>query len=310
MEIKKYDESLAKEWDEFVSNSINGTIYHSRKFLNYHKDKFQDESILIYDNELVCVVPCCKKDNNYFSHSGATYGGPVFKNFELLKIKKIIDLIFEYYKNKIEFRIAGNIYFNVPQNKLFFLLNQKLKIKLELSWYVNNFDNWFDNIKNKRNKSYLDKFEKNHNITIANNNDDYINFHNILSKNLNEKYKSNPTHSLDEFLIFKNQIEENQSLYLVKKENIILGGVLLVKATNNCWYTFYISKNSDYNSTSNCSILFIMKNISLDARKNNVKYLDYGISTEDKGLILNEGLSIFKEETLCGNSDFRYNFMI
>ena len=139
---------------------------------------------------------------------------------------------------------------------------------------------------------------------------DYIDFYKILEKNLKERHNNNPTHNLDELLIFKNQLGEYQSLYLAKEEENILGGVLVIKVTKNCWYTFYISKNIDYSTPNNCSIPFIMKNITLDARKDNVKYLDYGITTEEMGNILNEGLSNFKEESLCGIANFRYNFYL
>ena len=77
MYIVKYIDELEKEWDTFVKNSVNGTIYHTRKFLNYHpKDRFTDVSILIYDkNKIVCVLPVCQNENGgYFSHSGSTFG--------------------------------------------------------------------------------------------------------------------------------------------------------------------------------------------------------------------------------------------
>ena len=39
--FKKYDESDVDAWDHFVYNeSLNGTIYHTRNFLNYHKNRF------------------------------------------------------------------------------------------------------------------------------------------------------------------------------------------------------------------------------------------------------------------------------
>ena len=62
MIIKKYNDMFEILWDNFVDNeSVNGTIYHTRKFLNYHpKDRFEDRSIMIFDNSklnnLICVL--------------------------------------------------------------------------------------------------------------------------------------------------------------------------------------------------------------------------------------------------------------
>ena len=52
MIIEKYNDNYENIWDNFVDNeSINGTIYHTRKFLNYHqKDRFEDVIYYIHNN--------------------------------------------------------------------------------------------------------------------------------------------------------------------------------------------------------------------------------------------------------------------
>jgi len=157
--IKKYIEDYESLWDNFIENKdvCFGTIYHTRKFLNYHGNKFKDESILIYDkNILITILPCCKIDDIYFSHKGATYGGPVIlKEYTSLeKIINILQLIFDYYNNKLCLRIANDIYFDTPIHILYYNLTKRLKPCFELSWYINTNDNFINNIKNKNNKSY------------------------------------------------------------------------------------------------------------------------------------------------------------
>ena len=58
------------------------------------------------------------------------------------------------------------------------------------------------------------------------------------------------------------------------------------------------------------SIIYLMYTISNDAKKENVKYIDYGISTENCGKLINNGLSDYKESSLCGISNYRYLFLI
>ena len=315
--ITKYEDKYEDIWNDFVFNGIFGTIYHTRKFINYHpKDRFIDTSILIYHKEiLICVLPCCKSNNceKNFSYMGATYGGPVFnkKYIKINYMKIIIDNIFDYYNDNIEFRIANNIYFGESIFNLYYLLSNKLRIKPELSWYIETKNKFIDNIKNKRNKSYLLKFMNNTDFRClsTNNNDDYINYYKILKQNLDIRFKTKPTHTLDEFLSIKNILNEKQSLYIVKnKENIILGGVYVIKVTDNCWYTFYISRNIDY-TEQNMSILYLMNNISKDALNEGVTYIDYGISTENKGELLNMGLSSYKEDSLGGIPNSRFLFI-
>ena len=337
LKIVKYSQDKLDEWDKFILNQNMSTIYHTRNFLSYHpKDRFIDESIMIYNyNILICVVPCCKKANEdkYFSHSGATYGGPVIHNkyLSIDRMKNIIDIIFDYYDNNIEFRIANNIYYNEYINKLHYLLNKNLKCQLELSWYVNTTDDFIQNIKNKSNRKCLLKMIDNNNLVCSSTTDinDYNAFYNMLKKNLNRKYATNPTHTLSEFLSLKKKLKDKQMLYLVKNKcpttnnktnntidnteltnaTNIMGGVYVIKVNNKCWYTFYISKNSD-NNVDNLSIPYIMMEICKKAKEENVKYLDFGISTENKGSIMNIGLTKFKQDTLGCKSSFRYLYLI
>ena len=48
LKIRKYKETDRKHWDYFVGNSNNGTIFHLRRFLNYHSEnRFNDHSLII-----------------------------------------------------------------------------------------------------------------------------------------------------------------------------------------------------------------------------------------------------------------------
>ena len=312
IKIKTYNSNFKNEWNTFVKNNYFGTIYHLRDFLDYHPiDRFEDSSILIYNsNILISILACCKNKNTFFSYKGATYSGPVIHKdwITIDKMKLITDKIFEYYDNKIEFRLANDIYFSDEIKILYFLLSQKLKMIPELSWYIKSSSNLINNITNKRNKKYLEKMIKNDNINcfITTDKHDYIDFYNILKINLNKNHNTNPTHSLEEFLDIKERIKDDIYLFIVKEENKILGGVFTIKVTNQCLYTFYISKNIDYNT---CAIVYAMYSISTFAKENNILYIDYGISTENTGKEINMGLSDYKKNTLGGIPNSRYLFL-
>lgn len=324
--IKEYEDIYETSWDDFVLNNTLGTIYHTRRFINYHpKDRFIDKSILLfYKEELICVLPCtiekkCEISNelkfsnsdSYFSYTGATYGGPVIskKYYKSKYLIYIINRIFSYYDNKIEFRLANNIYFNESSFILQYLLNRKLIMKTELSWYINIEDDFIDNIKNSDNKRKLKKMIKqNVQCYISQQTNDYINYYNILKLMLKRNHNTEPTHTLEEFLSLINILKSDQLLFICKENDIILAGVYVIKVTNKCWYTFYISRNINF-SDSSINVIYIIYNIVNEAKKNNVKYLDYGICTENKGEYINEGLANFKEDSLGGISNYRYLFL-
>jgi len=49
LKVKEYQNSDKEKWDAFVmKHSINGTFLQTKNFLDYHKDRFQDASIILY----------------------------------------------------------------------------------------------------------------------------------------------------------------------------------------------------------------------------------------------------------------------
>jgi len=49
----------SEEWDEFINNSDNGTIFHKRKFFSYHPaGRFSDNSLVITkSNKIIALFP-------------------------------------------------------------------------------------------------------------------------------------------------------------------------------------------------------------------------------------------------------------
>ena len=346
----KYNDSIHKDiWEQFVKTGVLGTIYHTRKFMSYHPhDRFEDNSLLLYANgELVCVVPACRKKevgftgctifhsdgdisidpeelstpyrgnyNPYFSYMGSTYGGPVFlkKYFQTKYVMVMIDHIFQYYNNNIEFRMANDIYYDDNVFMVYSILATKRTMIPEMSWYIRTGDNFIDNMLDKRNRSYLKKTITNKDIKCykTHSEDVYKQFYTILHNNLKKNHDTTPTHTLEEFMDIKNILENNAALYVVEniQTNQLYGGVYVIKVTNNCWYTFYISRNVDIEDTcARVSVPYLMCTISNDAAKEGVKYLDYGICTEDRGKLVNIGLAEFKEKVLGGHASARYLFV-
>ena len=105
MKIEKYKEENYSKWESFLSNSVNGNFMHSKKFLNYHGNKFTDFSILIYeDTNLLGILPAAihpLMENTVVSHPGATYGGLIHKiNLRGEKTYRLFKEIFHFYKSE------------------------------------------------------------------------------------------------------------------------------------------------------------------------------------------------------------------
>src|SRR5215216_754207 len=72
--IKKYDQSDYTIWNDFVALAKNATFLFHRDFMEYHQDRFEDFSVLVFEGEkLKAVLPANKAENSVYSHQGLTY---------------------------------------------------------------------------------------------------------------------------------------------------------------------------------------------------------------------------------------------
>jgi hypothetical protein len=96
--VKRYCSDDFALWNDFISQATNATFLFDRNFMEYHADRFQDFSLLVFENDILqAVVPANCKDNQIFSHQGLTYGGFVFRNeFPLSQIEAVLSEIFNF----------------------------------------------------------------------------------------------------------------------------------------------------------------------------------------------------------------------
>lgn len=47
-EIERYTADQKAIWNQFVLNSKNGTFLFDRNYMDYHSDRFEDYSLMIY----------------------------------------------------------------------------------------------------------------------------------------------------------------------------------------------------------------------------------------------------------------------
>ena len=74
--IERYSSQRKVAWDDFVKRSKNATFLFFRDYMDYHADRFQDASLLIYRGDsLVALLPGNLLDTIFYSHQGLTYGG-------------------------------------------------------------------------------------------------------------------------------------------------------------------------------------------------------------------------------------------
>jgi hypothetical protein len=69
--IYPHNEALREKWDAFVQRSKNRTFLFIGDNMDYHRDRFQDCSLLVFhDAEIVAVFPACRSGATVHRHQG------------------------------------------------------------------------------------------------------------------------------------------------------------------------------------------------------------------------------------------------
>ncbi|MFQ6116434.1 MAG: GNAT family N-acetyltransferase, partial [bacterium] len=131
--LEPFSQQLAEEWDTFVWDSNNGTLFHTRRFLNYHPgDRFQDRSLIFKKKQkwlavLPAAVSQIEGKRILSSHPGASFAGPVFKSdLSFLNTFRMVKSLIEFCKQEefkqIVMTLPPQIYHWRPSNYLDFAL--------------------------------------------------------------------------------------------------------------------------------------------------------------------------------------------
>lgn len=299
------DSNLSEvDWDNFVLNSNNGTMFHSRKFLSYHpKERFIDKSLVIIKNKkVVAVFPAVEilRDNKktLWSHCGASYGGWVFEqnlNFQEAFgcVESVLKFAEENKFERIQLTPPPIIYQTKYSNYIDFALvkNGFDYVKRDVSSIVQlDFpqDELLSTYRAEARTSVKKAIKQGVKIIEC---EDFENYYKILEMNLKLRHNVNPTHTLDELIYLKKIFPEEIRLFGAYVNNILIAGVCNFSVNKNVVLAFYISHNEEFQEYRAVNLLFyeIMKKYQQEG----FRYLDFGIFTVN--MEPNWGLGRFKE---------------
>ncbi len=300
--VKKYELSDRLEWDNFIDSAKNATFLFKRDFMEYHNDRFEDFSLMVFDqNKLIAVLPANRVENTIYSHQGLTYGGFVLQSSAKLissfeAFKAMLQFLFSRGILKLNVKVIPSFYNLLPSDELvyfLFLANANL-IKRDVLFLID-YQNKIKFQKNRR-----EGINKAHRMGLSVKMDtNFEGFWNeILIPNLKNKHGVSPVHSLSEIQLLANRFPENIKQVNVYKENKIVAGttVFLTKTTV---HPQYVSGNKDKNVYGSLDLAY---NFIIEKYKDSKRYFDFNISSEENGKYLNKGLIFWKES--CGARSF------
>jgi len=292
------------QWDHFVCQSVNGTIFHTRRFLSYHPaNRFRDESLIFrFETEIFALLPAVRgiwnDRDTLWSHRGASYGGFVYREglginnaYEL--VERLIEHARQQRIQRIVLTLPPIIYNRRLSNYIDFALIKHgfQYLKREVSSIVSLEDDIDLNVA-KFKQTNRTAFRRAQKLgVVVRESQDYATFYEILKKNLKIRHGVQPTHTLEELLKLRELFPDKIFLFGAFVDEEMVAGVVMFDCNPQVSLAFYISHNEERQEFRGVNLLFY--EIIKRCIAKSFRFLDFGIFTVN--MDPNFGLARFKE---------------
>lgn len=304
MDIRKYQVRDKGSWDALVQESNNGTLFHSRQFLNYHPlERFVDHSLIFSKkNHDFTVFPAAEMDGPgrrmLVSHPGASMGSfAVPADLSFADANLLVESVLGYAREDgfdgVQLTLPPAIYQKRFSNYIDFVLihsgfeyqkrevSSVLFLESSIAETLAKFKPAHRTAVRKAEKSGV-RVERSNNLPA---------FYNILEQNLSIRHGVQPTHTLEELDRLAQIFPDRINLFAAFLEKQMIAGVVNFCVSDSVVLAFYISHDESFQKYRPINLLFY--HIFDWAISKGYKVFDFGIFTVNEEP--NLGLARFKE---------------
>ncbi|PYI94271.1 MAG: GNAT family N-acetyltransferase [Verrucomicrobia bacterium] len=295
MRVERYQESDKEAWDAFVRQSKNGTFLFLRDYMDYHRARFEDHSLVIRDDDdrIAALLPANVRDQLLSSHAGLTYGGFVAdEQMKLPKMLVVFEAALSFLKDRsfaaLVYKCVPHIYHRAAAEEdlyALFLCNAKLRRRGALT-VVEGAHRLAVQERRRRGARKAQK-----NGVVVRQSDDLPTYWEILNERLLSTYGTRPAHAVEELQLLRSRFPNHIKLFAAYQEGTMLAGVVIYESYNVA-HAQYIAANERSRTLGALDLIF---EELLDNIYQSKKYFAFGTSDEQEGRKLNRGLIDQKE---------------
>lgn len=293
-ELHGYTPDDREAWDAVVAASRNGTFLHRRGFMDYHADRFVDASLLVRDDagQAVAVFPANRVDRRIVSHGGLTYGGLIYSpRLKQAACIDVLERIAAHYRGTgaatLTYKAIPHVFHRSLAHEDLYALTRlgatlcrrdvSTVVDLQSGYRFTKGRTW---AVNKGRKAGVEVLRQ----------PDPDRFHRLLAAVLGQ-HGASPVHSVDELLLLMGRFPDHILLFEAVVAEELLAGALIFDF-GPAVHTQYLANSAAGRDIGALDFLIaeLMKRQFADRR-----YFSFGISTEQGGAVLNDGLIAQKE---------------
>lgn len=295
MTIERYNSStMCAEWDSFVSRqAVQASFQHLRGYMDYHSDRFADYSLVARrGGHIVAVLPACRIGSELWSHAGLTYGGWLTdpRHIDANTMLELWQLMTQALQadgiTALHYKTAPAIYAAYPADEDRYALFRAGAV-LETAQVASVIDlhrpiPYNENMRRNARKAVKAG------ITIAPS-DDYAGYWALLESVLAERHDAAPVHTLAEITMLAARFPHNIGLLTATDaDGCMVAGVVTYATGDRVMRSQYIAADDRGCRCGALALLF--ERLIADSADAGYRYVDFGTSNEQGGLILNAGL--------------------
>lgn len=271
-------------WNSFVEESANGTLFHRTDFLAYHPaERYNFTNLMFFrGQELVSVLPGGIVDGNYRSPLGASFGGFVhMPGLSLSRANRIIRCFLEWCGNEgIE-----SVRLTPPMHCYCTGADEVMEYAMEYNGFFRT-GNLYSSVIDLSMIRTLDDVPAKSRYYIrkalstgvaVSESDDFEAAYPMLVES-KRRFRSLPTHTLDELRRLKKTFGRRISLVLARQRNQLVGGMVLFDLNRHCTLIFYMFQHFRQRK-SHCTNALVYHAIRR-AIAGGKRWLDYGVSAD------------------------------
>jgi hypothetical protein len=319
LQARLYREEDAAEWDRFVADAGNGTLFHRRRFLGYHPpDRFEDHSLLFTGGGgLFALFPAAiverEEGRILRSHPGSSYGGLVVADaVGAGRAAGLVEALDAHAREAgcagVELRTHPGIFdAHRSEELLYAYAHAGYGVRqVELSTYLDLapfgpasgegagleeaiMASFSPSCRRAVRKAVKEGVE----ARVSEDPADLDRFWEILRDNLARRHDVRPTHTAEELAELKDRFGEDIVLVASFREERLLGGLLAFVLNDRAAHVFYFASRAEAQSLRPLNLAVLRA--AEHAVRRSLRVLNLGISTEEGGAVANWGLFRFKE---------------
>lgn len=300
LDVYKYTHDQRQLWNDFLNSAKNGLFMFNRNYMEYHQDRFEDHSLMFCQNgEVLALLPCCRMGDVLCSHAGLTFGG--FVTNEKMRSSLMLecfDSLVNYMKlekfQSLIYKAIPHIYHRQPAEEDLYALfrNSASIIKAEPSTTI-----YLQNpLKISRGRKPHISQAKRCGVQVTESTD-FQNYIEIVNQVLDSRHHAKAVHTAEELARLQSLFPENIKLFTASCLGKMMAGTV-VFVYPDLVHTQYLAANDEAREIGALDLVLYEL---IEKYKKTRKYFDFGISTEDGGRVLNEGL-IQQKETFGGRT--------